>query len=61
MAVSLERVQDEFRRYGLVDDRVQFLKGWFSETLPNAPIERLAVLGVDGDLYESTRDALKSL
>jgi hypothetical protein len=61
MAVSLEQVQENFRRYGLLDDRVQFLKGWFSETLPGAPIERLAVLRVDGDLYESTMDALKSL
>jgi hypothetical protein len=54
-------VQENFRRYGLLDDRVQFLKGWFSETLPRSPIERLAVLRVDGDLYESTMDALKNL
>jgi hypothetical protein len=61
MAVSLEQVQENFRRYGLLDDQVWFLKGWFSETLPRAPIERLAVLRVDGDLYESTMDALKNL
>lgn len=61
LAVSLEQVQENFRRYGLLDDRVQFLKGWFSETLPRSPIERLAVLRVDGDLYESTMDALKNL
>jgi O-methyltransferase len=61
MAVSLEQVQENFRRYGLLDDRVQFLKGWFSETLPKAPIERLAVLRVDGDMYESTMDALNSM
>ncbi len=61
MAVSLEQVQENFRRYGLLDDRVHFLKGWFSETLPKAPIERLAVLRVDGDLYESTMDALTSM
>ncbi len=61
MAVSLEQVQENFRRYGLLDDRVVFLKGWFSETLPKAPIERLAVLRVDGDMYESTWDVLRSL
>jgi hypothetical protein len=61
MAVSLEQVQENFRRYGLLDDRVVFLKGWFSETLPKAPIERLAVLRVDGDLYESTMDALTNM
>jgi O-methyltransferase len=40
---------------------VRFLKGWFRDTLPGAPVERLAVLRLDGDLYESTMDALSSL
>lgn len=35
-----------------------FLKGFFSETLVDAPIDRLALLRLDGDLYPSTRDAL---
>jgi O-methyltransferase len=61
LAVSLEQVQDNFRRYGLLDDRVRFLKGWFRDTLRNAPIERLAVLRLDGDLYESTIQALDGL
>jgi O-methyltransferase len=61
LAISLEEVQDNFRRYGLLDDDVKFLKGWFNETLPCAPIERLALLRLDGDLYESTIDALNAL
>ncbi len=61
LAVTLERVQDNFRRYGLLDDQVRFLKGWFRDTLPNAPIERLAVLRLDGDLYESTIQTLECL
>ncbi|MEI7481943.1 MAG: TylF/MycF family methyltransferase [Elusimicrobiota bacterium] len=61
LAVSLERVKQNFERYGLLDEQVCFLKGWFKETLPDAPIEKLAVLRLDGDLYESTMDALKSL
>ena len=61
LAVSLEEVQDNFRIYSLLDDQVRFLKGWFRDTLPSAPIERLAVLRLDGDLYESTIDALQSL
>ncbi len=61
LAVSLEDVQENFRRYGLLDERVRFLKGWFRDTLPDAPIERLAVLRLDGDLYESTLDALNAL
>ncbi len=61
LAVPLDVVQDNFRRYGLLDDRVRFLKGWFRDTLPAAPISRLAVLRIDGDLYESTMDALRAL
>jgi hypothetical protein len=61
LAVSLEEVQDNFRRYNLLDDKVVFLKGWFRDTLHKAPIKQLAVLRLDGDLYESTMDALTAL
>ncbi len=61
LAVSLEQVQHAFARFGLLDDRVRFLKGWFCDTLPGAPIERIALLRLDGDLYESTMDALRAL
>ena len=61
LAVPLKRMQDNFRRYGLLDDHVRFLKGWFRDTLPNSPIERLAILRLDGDLYESTIQALDGL
>jgi O-methyltransferase len=40
---------------------VRFLKGWFRDTLPVAPVRRLAILRLDGDLYESTLDALTHL
>jgi O-methyltransferase len=61
LAVSQEQVAANFARYGLLDEQVVFLKGWFSETLPTAPIEQLAVLRLDGDMYESTWDALTNL
>jgi O-methyltransferase len=61
LGVPLEDVQENFRRYGLLDDRVRFLEGWFRDTLPSAPIERLALLRLDGDLYESTSVALEAL
>jgi O-methyltransferase len=54
LAVSLDEVKANFRRYGLLDEQVRFLVGWFRDTLPSAPIERLAVLRLDGDMYEST-------
>ncbi len=61
LAVTLESVKSNFERYELLDDQVKFLKGFFEDTLPNAPIERLAVLRLDGDLYGSTMDTLVSL
>jgi hypothetical protein len=57
-AVSLDEVKANFARYGLLDDRIIFLKGLFKDTLPSAPIQAIAVLRLDGDLYESTRDGL---
>jgi O-methyltransferase len=61
LAVSLSQVQANFRSYGLLDDQVRFLEGWFRDTLPSAPVQRLAVARLDGDMYESTMDALESL
>jgi O-methyltransferase len=61
IAVSLEQVERNFARYGLLDDQVHFLPGWFRDTLPSAPIERLSLLRLDGDMYESTIVALETL
>lgn len=61
LAVSLETVRRNFARYGLLDDRVRFLKGFFKDTLADAPIERIAVLRLDGDMYESTMQGLEPL
>lgn len=61
LAVARAAVAELFARYGLLDDRVRFLEGWFRDTLPAAPIDQLAVLRLDGDLYESTMDALVPL
>lgn len=61
LRVSLEDVKSNFSAFGLLDSQVMFLKGWFRETLPTAPIKQLSVLRLDGDMYESTRDALTYL
>jgi O-methyltransferase len=61
LVASVERVSANFRAFDLLDGNVRFIKGWFRNTLPQAPIERIAVLRTDGDLYESTMDALKYL
>lgn len=61
LAVSKNDVQKRFYEYGLLDDQVEFLEGWFSETLPGAPITRLSILRLDGDMYASTMDVLTCL
>lgn len=61
LSVGEQVVRHNFERYGLLDDQVVFLKGWFKDTLPTAPIEKVALMRLDGDLYESTIQALEAL
>ena len=61
LAVSLEEVQASFARYGLLDDQVRFVQGWFRDTLPGLAGHPWSLLRLDGDLYESTMDALTNL
>lgn len=61
LAVSQETVKENFKKYSLLDDHVVFLKGWFKDTLPTAPINQLSVLRLDGDMYGSTIEVLETL
>lgn len=61
LAVGIDQVKANFAKYDLLDDQVKFLAGWFKDTLPTAPIEQLALVRLDGDLYESTMDAISAL
>lgn len=61
LAVDEETVRENFSRYGLLDEQVAFLSGWFADTLPGAPMRHLAVMRLDGDLHSSTMDALDHL
>jgi len=61
LKVNLETVQNNFKSYGLLDNQVVFLKGWFKDTLRIANIKNIAVLRLDGDMYESTTDTLEAL
>ena len=61
LAVSLDTVQENFTAYDLDRPNVFYLKGWFKDTLPQAPIEQIALLRLDDDPYESTMDALNAL
>lgn len=61
LSVSLEQVKSNFEKFELLDEQVEFLKGWFCDTLPGAPIEEIAILRLDGDMYSSTMDSLQNL
>jgi O-methyltransferase len=61
LSVGADQVRHNFERYGVFDDRVKFLVGWFKDTLPSAPIEALSVMRLDGDMYESTWQAIEAL
>jgi O-methyltransferase len=61
LSIGLEEVQANFDRYGLLDENVRFLKGWFEDTLPTLADRRWALIRLDGDMYQSTITALTHL
>jgi O-methyltransferase len=61
LAVPVESVRENFRRYGLLDDRVRWVEGLFRDTLPKLRSNTWAVVRLDGDMYESTMDGLVNL
>jgi O-methyltransferase len=61
LSVGADQVRHNFERYGVYDERVKFLVGWFKDTLPTAPIETLSLMRLDGDMYESTWQAIEAL
>jgi hypothetical protein len=61
LRVTQNEVESNFKKFNLLDERVGFLKGWFKDTLPKAPMEKLSVIRLDGDMYESTMDGLVNL
>ena len=47
--------------YGVSRDRLRIVQGWFADVLPAVGMGRISFLRVDGDLHNSTRDALVQL
>jgi len=63
LRVSMQQVQSNFERFGLYDpEKVKFVKGYFSQTIRNNlgfdALTEIAVIRVDGDMYESCFDIL---
>ncbi len=61
LAVPLEVVRGNFQKYGLDDQQVVYWPGFFKDSLPACPIGKIAILRLDGDLYESTIQPLQYL
>jgi O-methyltransferase len=60
LAVPVEEVEANFARFGC-DRGVRFVPGFFEDTLPGLSDRRWAIVRLDGDTYEATLTALKSL
>ena len=61
LACPLSNVKSNFERFGVLDDKTIFVKGFFKDTMPNATVKQIAVLRVDADLFSSTIQALEFL
>lgn len=62
LGVSLEAVKENFSYFELRGE-VVFVKGWFKDTMPKLKKEigDIAILRLDGDMYESTIQVLENL
>ncbi len=58
---SVQQVQGHMKEWGIQLKQLKFYKGWFQDTVPKASIDKIALLRLDGDLYESTKICLQFL
>lgn len=60
LAAPLQEVRDSFARFGC-ERGVEFVAGFFEQTLPRLTDRRWALIRLDADTYEPTREALRCL
>lgn len=60
-AVSLHEVKDRMSRWGADEKDLVYVPGWFQNTVPKADTGPLAILRLDGNLYESTKVCMEHL
>jgi O-methyltransferase len=58
---SVEVVRTNLKKWKLLDKKFKLIEGWFQDTIPQNKIEKIALLRLDGDLYESTAIPLQYL
>jgi len=56
---SEQNVRRLMRALGIAESRLHVVKGWFEDTFPAVQIERIALLHIDADWYESVRLSLE--
>jgi O-methyltransferase len=61
LKITKDEVIKNFKIFGDISENIIFLEGWFKDTLYTAKIEKLSVLRLDGDMYESTWESLDAL
>lgn len=60
LSADLDDVRANFDRFGL-SEGVEFVKGYFADTLPRLPPRTYSVVRLDGDTYEPTWLGLEAL
>jgi cephalosporin hydroxylase len=58
---DLNTVRDGFDRFGLLDDRVRFLAGPLASTLPDASIDKIALLALGDSVRADAGEVLEAL
>jgi hypothetical protein len=58
---SLDEVQQNIRRFGLLDDRIRFVVGFFSDSLKSLSGETFALIRLDSDSYDSVEISLEQI
>jgi hypothetical protein len=57
----LEEVRDAIRRYGLLDEQVEFVVGYFADSLGSLRDRRFALIRLDSDSHDSVITSLEYL
>jgi O-methyltransferase len=57
---TISDVKNNFKKFDLLDSNVIFIPGEFSKTTPVTPIDKISILRLDGDYYESTMVVLEN-
>lgn len=54
-------VREVFDKLKFPSDNLRIVPGWFDQTIAREPIEKIAILHIDADWYESVRTVLELL